>query len=76
MVELEPGRRFREQSTMLSMRAWTHDRTVEAAGERTIVTDRVAFEPRLPLRVAGPLLKQIIQAFFAHRHRRLRRYFG
>lgn len=76
VVELEPGRRFREESTMLSMRVWTHDRTVQPAGGRAVVTDRVAFEPRLLLRLAGPLLKQAIQAFFAHRHRRLRRYFG
>lgn len=76
VVELEPGRRFREESTMLSMRAWIHDRTVEPAGERTFVTDRIGFEPRLPLRLAGPLLKRVIRAFFTHRHRRLRRHFG
>ncbi|RLV56753.1 steryl acetyl hydrolase [Aeromicrobium phragmitis] len=76
VAELEPGRRFREESTMLSMRAWIHDRTVEPAGNRTVVTDRVTFEPRLPLSVAGPVLSGVIQAFFAHRHRRLRRYFG
>ncbi|MDT3443165.1 MULTISPECIES: hypothetical protein [unclassified Pseudofrankia] len=76
LTELEPGRRFHEVSTMLSMRRWVHDRTVEATTDRTaVVTDRVTLEPRVILRLAGPLLQVLLRAFFGHRHRRLRRHF-
>jgi hypothetical protein len=30
-LELEPGRRFLEQSPMLSMKLWRHERIVEPA---------------------------------------------
>lgn len=77
VTELEPGRRFLEQSTMASMRRWEHERTVAPAGQgHATVTDRVVFEPRAPLRWAGPLLRPVIAAFFAHRHRRLVRHFA
>lgn len=73
---VEPGRRFREESTMISMRRWIHDRTVEAApGGQAQVTDVVTFSPRLALVLAGPLLRRVLAAFFRHRHRRLRRHF-
>ena len=76
VTELEPGRRFLEESSMGSMRRWVHERTVEDAPHGTSVTDRVTFAPRAPLVVLGPLLRRVISAFFAHRHRRLRQYFG
>jgi ligand-binding SRPBCC domain-containing protein len=76
VTELEPGRRFLEESSMGSMRRWVHERTVEAAAHGTAVTDRVTFAPRAPLVVLGPLLQRVVGAFFAHRHRRLRRHFG
>lgn len=77
VTELEPGRRFLEESTMASMRRWVHERTVEAAPSRgTTVTDRVVFAPRVPLVWAGPALRPVLAALFAHRHRRLRRHFG
>ncbi|GAA3969296.1 hypothetical protein [Gordonia caeni] len=77
VAELDPGRRFREESTMLSMRAWTHERTVTpAAHDRTEVTDVVTFAPRLGLVAAGPLLRRMLAAFFGHRHRRLAAHFA
>ncbi|WP_433786158.1 hypothetical protein ACQPX6_05950 [Actinomycetospora sp. CA-101289] len=76
VTELEPGRRFLEESSMASMRRWVHERTVEAAPRGTAVTDRVALTPRAPLVVLGPLLRRVVSAFFAHRHRRLQRHFG
>lgn len=77
VAHLEPGRRFREESTMLSMRAWTHDRTVEPVAEDTArVTDVVTFRPRLTMVPAGPLLRRILAAFFGHRHRRLAAHFA
>lgn len=76
IVQMEPGRRFREESTMLSMRTWVHDRTVVPVdNEVTQVIDRVEFTPRIGLVVFGPLLFRCVQAFFGHRHRRLAAHF-
>ncbi|MDL5155622.1 hypothetical protein [Actinomycetospora termitidis] len=77
IVELEPGRRFREESTMLSMRRWVHERTVSPApGGGTVVEDRIVLAPRAALVGLGPVLRTAIAAFFRHRHRRLARHFG
>jgi ligand-binding SRPBCC domain-containing protein len=77
IAELEPGRRFLEQSTMLSMSSWQHERTVTPETDATaVVHDRVSFSPRVVLRPAAPLLAAGIGAFFSHRHRRLQRHFG
>jgi hypothetical protein len=75
LERIDPGRGFLERSTMLSQRLWEHERTIEPRpGGGCIVTDRVAWEPRLPL--PGRLLTPLFGAFFRHRHRRLRRHFG
>ena len=74
LERIEPGRGFLERSTMLSQRLWEHERTIEPrAGGGCTVTDRVAWEPRLPL--PGRLLRPLFGAFFRHRHRRLLRHF-
>lgn len=76
IVELVPGLRFHEESTMASTSRWRHERSVTTADDgTTVVHDRVTFQPRLLLRPATPLLRVGIRAFFGHRHRRLRRYF-
>jgi ligand-binding SRPBCC domain-containing protein len=76
IVELEPGRRFLEESTMLSMSRWRHERTVTADGDtKSVVHDRITFQPRLPLRPATPVLAAVVRALFGHRHRRLQRHF-
>jgi hypothetical protein len=75
VIRAEPGRAFLERSTMLSQRLWEHERTLEPLNEdRCRVTDRVAWEPRLPL--PGAWLRPVILAVFNHRHRRLRLAFG
>ena len=62
---------------MASMRAWVHDRTVEPTGiDSTLVTDRISMTPRMLLTPAGPLLRRTLEAFFAHRHRRLAAHFA
>lgn len=77
ITALEPGRRFREESTMASIRAWVHDRTIEpAANGSTLVTDKISMTPRMLLYPAGPLLHQTLKAFFTHRHRRLAAHFA
>jgi hypothetical protein len=75
LERVDPGRGFRERSTMLSQRLWEHERTIEPLGEGgCTLTDRVAWEPRLPL--PGVLLRPLIGTLFRHRHRQLRRQFG
>jgi hypothetical protein len=75
IVRVEPGRSFLERSTMLSMRLWEHERTLEPLGEgRCRIEDRLAWEPRLPL--PGAWLRPVVNAIFNHRHRCLRLYYA
>ena len=75
LVSIEPGRGFHERSSMLSMRVWEHERTLEPAGEGScVVRDRLTFTPRVP--GTDRLLRPVVKAVFEHRHRRLVRHFG
>jgi hypothetical protein len=74
LARIEAERGFLERSTMLSQRLWEHERTLEADGDGTVIEDRLAWEPRLPL--PGRLLRPLITAVFRHRHRQLQRHFG
>ena len=73
LAELEPGRRFLERSTMLSMAFWQHERIVAPSARGTTVVDNLTFRPRLLPRV---LARASVALFFRHRHARLRRRFG
>jgi ligand-binding SRPBCC domain-containing protein len=76
IVEVQPGQSFREESTMLSMRHWRHERSVTPDGAaRAVVHDRVTFELRAGLRPATPVIAAGVGALFGHRHRRLHRHF-
>jgi hypothetical protein len=80
LVRFEPGRGFHERSTMLTQRRTghagpgMHERTLEPDGDGCLVTDRLRFEPRAAVPVA--VVRRLVAATFAHRHRRLRGYFG
>jgi len=75
LARLDPPRGFLERSSMLSQRAWEHERTLEEVGEeRCRLTDRVYYEPRVPL--PDVLLRGLYRFVFRHRHRRLQRRFG
>ena len=76
IAELQPGRGFREESTMLSMRLWRHEREVTPHGEKTIVRDRITFQLRALFRPATPVVAAGLRALFGHRHRRLQRHFA
>lgn len=71
-VEFEPGRRFVEQSPLLSMRSWRHERIVTPMPGGTRVTDNLSFSPRL----GAPLVRFFVKKFFEHRHAVLARAFG
>lgn len=74
LVELTPGRGFRERSPMLTQREWLHERTIEPAAGGCTVTDRVRFVPRVSL--LGPLQLRIFRGVFRLRHRNLARLFA
>jgi ligand-binding SRPBCC domain-containing protein len=74
MAEIGPGMRFVEQSRVLTLSFWRHERSVEAVSGGCILSDRLTFEPRLP--GLGGLFEPVVRAFFAHRHRRLVGLFG
>jgi ligand-binding SRPBCC domain-containing protein len=75
LVRLEPGKGFLERSAMLSQSVWEHERTIEPQGpDACNLTDRVRFQPRLP--IPSVLLRPLFRAVFRHRHRRLRAHFG
>jgi ligand-binding SRPBCC domain-containing protein len=77
IAELVPGRSFDEQSTMMSMRRWRHERCVSPdSNGKTVVHDRITFQLRTPLRPLTPIVAAALRALFAHRHRRLQRHFA
>jgi hypothetical protein len=73
IVRLEP-RGFLERSKLLTQRSWEHERKVEPEGEGCVISDRVAWQPRLGLPAGA--LKPVFNGIFNHRHRRLRERFG
>jgi len=74
LLRVEPGRGFLESSPLLSQRLWVHERTLDAVDGGCRVTDRVRFDPRLP--VGGRALLALFRLVFRHRHRRLGRFFA
>jgi ligand-binding SRPBCC domain-containing protein len=72
ILELRAGAGFLEESPMLSMRLWRHERTLDGGGAHTTLTDKLTFEPRF----TSPLVTWFIRTVFAHRHAVLRRHFG
>jgi ligand-binding SRPBCC domain-containing protein len=70
-VEIDPGRGFVEQSPLLSMKSWRHERTIAPDGDGTRLVDRLEFAPRF----GAGLVSWFITWFFRHRHAVLRRRF-
>ncbi|MEW7851062.1 hypothetical protein AB2N08_20430 [Massilia aurea] len=73
-TEMEPGHRFVEESDLLSMHSWRHERVITPStdGRGARVTDHLAFTPRL----ATPLVRYLVKLFFARRHKKLARALG
>ena len=75
LLELEPGAGFIEQSPMLSMRSWRHERRIVAHPSKpakVLLIDRLRFEPRHSRR----LVAWFIRTVFQHRHEVLRAHFN
>ena len=70
LAELEPGHRFLERSSMLSLRFWQHERMVEPLGDGSCrLTDRLTLEPRIP--GTRGLARRIVAFLFRRRHARM-----
>jgi ligand-binding SRPBCC domain-containing protein len=74
IVELEPGRRFLERSSMATLRIWQHERILEPADAGTRITDRLTFTPRRA--ISKRIARAVVGFLFRHRHRRLRAWFS
>ena len=72
LLTLEAGKGFVEQSPMLSMKTWRHERRLEPNDGGTSLTDRLIFQPR----IATSVTRWFIKAVFNHRHEVLRRHLG
>lgn len=69
------GEGFDEESATLLQRRWRHERRLaDVPGGRTVVSDRLVVEPRIPF--AAPLTRLVVGFLFRHRHRRLVERFG
>jgi ligand-binding SRPBCC domain-containing protein len=78
LAERDDGLRFLEQSTMMSMSAWEHERTLVACDRGTQVTDRIRFTMRPPLGWipgAHAVLGAALRWLFGHRHRKMMSWF-
>lgn len=77
LIERDPGRRFLERSSTLTLRTWQHERIVAPIDSGSCrVTDRLGFELRGPLAAlpgSTGITQAIVGALFRHRHRRLAR---
>ena len=63
IAELQPGRGFREESTMGSMRGWRHERSVTPDGDgKAVVHDRITFQLRAVLRPLTPVVAAGLRA--------------
>lgn len=71
-TEMVPGHRFVEQSPLLSMRSWRHERVITPAPGGASITDHLEFTPRM----ATPVVRWMVKQFFEHRHKMLARALG
>jgi hypothetical protein len=69
LVEMQPGQRFLEQSPMLGMKLWRHERVIAPSGSGSKIIDRLEFQPRFGVF----FMRWFVKTLFAHRHRVLRR---
>lgn len=75
IVALGPERRFVEESRVLTLALWRHERAVTPEGEHACtLRDTLTFSPRVAL--ALPLATKLVRALFRHRHAFLTRRFG
>lgn len=70
-TEVDPGHSYVEQSQLMSMKRWRHERIIEPGTDGTHVIDKLEFTPRF----ASGFAKWFISRLWSHRHAVLRRQF-
>ena len=75
IIELVPGKKFVEASSMLMQKKWRHERSIEALPDfGSTIEDHICFEARFP--ILAPISYPIILALFKYRHFRLQQILG
>lgn len=64
------GMGFKEASSSLLNKLWSHERTISTSGSGSKIKDVVHYKSKLGF--LGNLFKPVYQAIFAHRHKRLK----
>lgn len=72
LLEITDGEGFLEESPMLGMKLWRHERRIESLPGGCVLTDRLTFEPRF----GTPIVRWFVKKLFEHRHVVLRRELG
>jgi len=72
LIEFYPGRGFIEQSPMLSMKVWRHERIIEPLETGSKIRDILIFEPRFLPNVTF----RFVRFLFRNRHKVLKAEFG
>ena len=73
-VEVIPGQRFCERSSLLSQKVWEHQRKIEPLLNGCELVDTIRFSPRIP--ALGFIYLLLFKLIFSWRHRNLRQKFG
>ena len=72
LMRLDEGQGFIEQSPMMSMSLWRHERRIARTAGGCTVTDSLVFEPRWARRLVAWFIGRV----FAHRHAVMRKEMG
>ncbi|MFC1851727.1 hypothetical protein ACFL27_16170 [candidate division CSSED10-310 bacterium] len=73
-ISIKAPTHFHEQSHSITIREWTHKRTLQSEGGNCRLKDTIHYSFRVP--GVGRLFRPVFYALFKHRHRYLRRAFG
>ncbi|MCK5050263.1 MAG: hypothetical protein KAS53_00895 [Candidatus Cloacimonetes bacterium] len=73
-VKIDSPTQFHEQSSSIGFKKWTHIRTLETVERGCRLTDKVEYEPRIP--ILGGALHPVFLGLFKHRQKYLRKKFG
>ena len=74
LAEVDDGRRFLEQSEMLTQKSWQHERELFETSSGVRIVDRITFISRIA--ALEPIQLVVFRLAFKYRHFRLRRLFG
>lgn len=74
LIEVIPGQKFYERSSLMSQKIWEHERSLSPLLNGCEITDTIRFSPRIER--LGFIYLAIFKFVFNWRHRNLRKQFG